>query len=100
MRIVILMMALVGTGVQAETIYLKNGTILKGAIVEMSETNITLSTSDLGTVIIKRRSVAKIQDISNVSPAPVVAPPVQTLPPQPPQVVQPPQLFASGSSTP
>ncbi len=47
---------------RGETVYLKNGTVLQGAIVEMSETNITLSTSDLGTIIIKRRSVASISD--------------------------------------
>lgn len=67
---------------RAETIYLKNGTILKGSIVEMSETNITLSTADMGTLVIKRRSVSSIIDFVE-SPAPKPTTPEEA-PPTPP----------------
>ena len=45
-----------------ETIVFKNGSTIKGSIVEMNETDITIDTADMGKVIAKRRTVQSIVD--------------------------------------
>jgi hypothetical protein len=51
-----------GSIVFAETINLKNGSVIKGSIVEMNETDIIIDTSDLGQVKVNRRTVRSITD--------------------------------------
>lgn len=46
----------------AESILLKNGTIIKGAIVEMNETDATVDTADMGRIVIKRRAIQSMSD--------------------------------------
>ena len=46
----------------AETINLKNGSSIKGSIVEMNETEIIIDTADMGRLTIKRRTVKSITD--------------------------------------
>ncbi len=45
-----------------ETIILKNGTVLKGSIIQMTENDVTIDTADLGQMVIKRRAVQSIND--------------------------------------
>lgn len=48
--------------VEAETVRLKNGTVLNGAIVQMTETDLTIDTADMGQVVVKRRAIAGFSD--------------------------------------
>lgn len=45
-----------------ETIVLKNGSVIKGSIVQMTETDVTIETSDMGQVVVKRRTIQSIND--------------------------------------
>jgi len=47
---------------RAETIQLKDGTVVKGSIATMDEQNVTVDTADLGRVTIKRRNIQAIKD--------------------------------------
>lgn len=46
----------------AETIKLKNGSVVQGSIVEMNETDVVVDTADMGQVRLKRRAVESITD--------------------------------------
>lgn len=58
----------------AETVKLKNGTVLHGSIVQMTESELTIDTADMGQIQVKRRAIQGFEDDST----PVAAP---TLPP-------------------
>lgn len=45
-----------------EEVILKNGTVLSGSIVQMTETDVTIDTADMGQVVVKRRTVQSISD--------------------------------------
>lgn len=47
---------------RAETIQLKDGSVIKGSIATMDEQNVTVDTADLGRVTIKRRNIQAIRD--------------------------------------
>jgi hypothetical protein len=46
----------------AETVRLKNGTVVRGAIVQMNETDLTVDTADMGQITVKRRAVQSFGD--------------------------------------
>lgn len=71
-RKIILVTAIVipATLAYTETITLKNGTTIKGSLVEMTETDATIETADLGKIQIKRRAIQSIAD--GVEPTSVV----------------------------
>jgi small nuclear ribonucleoprotein (snRNP)-like protein len=61
-RLFIFFAACAGQTALAETIQLKDGTVIKGSIVSMDEQNVILDTSDLGRMTIKRRTIQSIRD--------------------------------------
>jgi hypothetical protein len=52
----------------AETVKLKNGTVLKGVIVEMNQTDLIIDTAEMGRVTVKRYTIQKIGDDEAASP--------------------------------
>jgi preprotein translocase subunit YajC len=61
-------MALPSTLALTEVVTLKNGSVLKGSIVQMTENDITIETSDMGQVVVKRRAVQTLNDGITVNP--------------------------------
>lgn len=53
---------LISEGVMAETVKLKNGTVLKGVIVEMNQTDLVIDTAEMGRVTVKRYTIQNISD--------------------------------------
>ena len=68
LRLVLITLVASGaTAALAETVTLRNGTVIVGSIVEMTETEVVLDTADLGRMRLKRRTVRNIAD-RDVSP--------------------------------
>jgi hypothetical protein len=61
-RFALLSLACISQAAFAETIQLKDGTIIRGSIATMDEQVVTIDTSDLGRVTIKRRNIQSIRD--------------------------------------
>lgn len=57
----------------AESILLKNGTTIKGSVVEMNETDATVDTADMGRIVIKRRAIQSMTDGVDNPTSPAVA---------------------------
>jgi hypothetical protein len=53
---------MISEGVMAETVKLKNGTVLKGVIVEMNQTDLVIDTAEMGRVTVKRYTIQNITD--------------------------------------
>ncbi|WP_218110205.1 hypothetical protein [Oligoflexus tunisiensis] len=49
-------------GLVAETVKLKNGSVLKGVIVEMNQTDLVIDTAEMGRVTVKRYTIQNISD--------------------------------------
>ncbi|MCX6127032.1 MAG: hypothetical protein NTV34_20095, partial [Proteobacteria bacterium] len=73
--------------VHTETITLKNGTVLKGSIVQMTELDVTIDTADMGQVLVKRRTIQSINDNVQVSDVPVASPAAAPVSAQPGSLV-------------
>jgi hypothetical protein len=56
---------MISEGVMAETVKLKNGTVLKGVIVEMNQTDLVIDTAEMGRVTVKRYTIQNITDDSS-----------------------------------
>lgn len=57
----------------AETVTLKNGTTLRGSIVQMNDVDLTIETADLGQVVVKRRAIQSIQDVVPAAETPAAS---------------------------
>jgi hypothetical protein len=53
---------MISEAVMAETVRLKNGTVLKGVIVEMNQTDLVIDTAEMGRVTVKRYTIQNITD--------------------------------------
>lgn len=63
MRLLFIATALmISEGLMAETVKLKNGTVLKGVIVEMNQTDLVIDTAEMGRVTVKRYTIQNISD--------------------------------------
>lgn len=52
---------------RAETITLKNGTVLKGTIEQMTEADVTIVADDIGKLLVKRSTIQSINNSAEVS---------------------------------
>lgn len=63
MRLLFITAALwMSEGLIAETVKLKNGSVLKGVIVEMNPTDLVIDTAEMGRVTVKRYTIQNISD--------------------------------------
>jgi hypothetical protein len=53
---------MISGSLMAETVKLKNGTVLKGVIVEMNQTDLVIDTAEMGRVTVKRYTIQNISD--------------------------------------
>ncbi|HYX34924.1 MAG TPA: hypothetical protein VE954_17645 [Oligoflexus sp.] len=59
---ILVVAAILSSPALAETVKLKNGTVLKGVIVEMNQNDLIIDTAEMGRVTVKRYTIQKISD--------------------------------------
>ncbi len=66
---ILVVVALVSSSAFAEVVKLKNGSVLKGVIVEMNQTDLIIDTAEMGRVTVKRYTIEKISDNAESQPS-------------------------------